>query len=180
MADRSAFWPEMPDWDNAAIHHPGVAVVPATPSPTQWLVSGVLPMACGGVPVLGPRDVIATASYALRLAPDRALVVLVDGDAPGGPTGTVASEVTDGFLAFDVTGDGATALLAKGTGYDLGATERYPDESACLALGGLRVALARLETGWRLHVERAWAPALWHWLATMSGLGLSPNPMDAS
>ena len=48
-------------------------------------------------------------------------------------------------------------------------------------LAGLRVAVARHSTGWRLHIERPWAPALWRWLeAGVNTIGAGAKPDNES
>jgi sarcosine oxidase gamma subunit len=67
-------------------------------------------------------------------------------------------------VSFDVTGVAARDLMALGTSYDFDAQPGGPVESASMLFAGLKVAIARILPGWRLHVERPHAAALWQWL----------------
>ena len=58
--------------------------------------------------------------------------------------------------------------MQQGTSYDLTAGDVRPGESANLVFAGLRVAVVRRGDGYRLHVERPYATALWTWLADAS------------
>jgi hypothetical protein len=55
--------------------------------------------------------------------------------------------------------------MQQGTSYDLTATDGRPGESANIVFAGLRLAVVRRPDGWRLHVERPYATALWSWFA---------------
>jgi hypothetical protein len=54
--------------------------------------------------------------------------------------------------------------MAQGNEYPLSHNTILPHESAVMQFAGFRLALARRPDGWRLHIERPWAPALWRWL----------------
>jgi hypothetical protein len=75
------------------------------------------------------------------------------------------SPCSDGWLVFEILGEGAAALMAEGSEYRFNQAPGLGTESARLLFAGFVVAVARCRGGWRLHVERAWAPALWCWLA---------------
>jgi sarcosine oxidase gamma subunit len=117
--------------------------------------------------ILGPRQLCSGDTYALRLAPDRVMFV---GDAAalethtGFANGWAVTDVSDGILIFDVLGEHATDLLAQGSEYAFEDTAIFPKESASMQFAGLRVIVSRRQGGWRLHIERPWAPALWRWL----------------
>ncbi|MEZ5774133.1 MAG: sarcosine oxidase subunit gamma family protein [Hyphomicrobiaceae bacterium] len=177
MRDRGLFWSPVPDWASARIERAGLVVRPASAPAALHLASGDLAAIATAFRLegtLGPRDPIPDGDYALRLAPDRCLVV--SGAATAGAAGAAAglhlSEVTDGYLLIDVTGKAARDLLAQGTSYDFSDATVRPAESANLLIGRLRVAVARTGEGFRLHVERPTATALWTWLDEVSALGV--------
>jgi heterotetrameric sarcosine oxidase gamma subunit len=167
MPDRGKFWPAVPDWSSAGIHQPrlGIGVARAQ---AIWLVSGDLAkfQAQHGVDCIGPRDTISGARYALRLAPDRLLFVGNAGAqaTAGWSDGVAITDVSDGFLLFDVTGPAALEVVAMGADYDFTSRPALPMESAAMLFAGLKVSVVRIAGGWRLHVERPYAAALWHWL----------------
>jgi sarcosine oxidase gamma subunit len=82
----------------------------------------------------------------------------------GFANGWAVTDVSDGILIFDVLGEHATDLLAQGSEYAFEDTAIFPKESASMQFAGLRVIVSRRQGGWRLHIERPWAPALWRWL----------------
>jgi heterotetrameric sarcosine oxidase gamma subunit len=123
----------------------------------------------GALSCLGPRERCETAAYALRLAPDRLLFVANDDGASAHPAfgwseGTAITDVTDGFVLFDVMGRAALGLMQRGANYAFEGTPQGSAESALMLFAGLKVAVARLGDGWRFHVERPYATALWQWL----------------
>lgn len=178
MFDRGEFWSAPPAWAGAQLHGAGVRIE-ALDIACVLQLSGAVDAALAQVGIAGihgPRELCEASRYALRLAPDSAL--LVD-TAPTGDRGESAallqpgwhadgaaiSDLSDGILCVEITGPRARELLALGTEYPFESAQPAPQESARLLFAGLRVAVARRADGWRLHVERAWAPALWHWLA---------------
>jgi sarcosine oxidase gamma subunit len=103
----------------------------------------------------------------LRLAPDRVLYVSDAEqaiDLGWSDAGFAIADMTDGIILFDLSGPRCLELLQQGTGYDLLATDARPTESADILLAGLRVGILRRPDGWRLHIERPHATALWTWL----------------
>ena len=170
MHDRGQFWSPVPEWSEVALHGAHVDVGPVAVG-SVWLVSGDARglLARHGIgPVIGPREMCSGDSYALRLAPDRLLFV---GSASARDSSAefaddyAATDVSDGVLIFDILGAGAADLMAQGSEY------RFDDdrtilahESATMQFAGFRLSVSRRERGWRLHIERPWAPALWRWL----------------
>ena len=116
---------------------------------------------------MSPTDLQAVA---LRLAPDRMLFVRRDGTSDQSAVfgwsddGFAVTDVSDGFVLFDVTGPAAPDLMALGANYDFGGKPAGRAESASMLFAGLKAAVARIPGGWRLHVERPHATAIWHWL----------------
>lgn len=166
MPDRGKFWPAVPDWSTAGIRRPGLEIAVAR-AESVWLVSGDLAKFLAqhhGGAALGPRDTIAGGLYAVRLAPDRLLSVGASQVASGWSDGVAATDVSDGYLLVDVTGAAAVDVMAMGAEYDFAAKPALPAESAAMLFAGLKVSVARIAGGWRLHVERPYAAALWHWL----------------
>jgi heterotetrameric sarcosine oxidase gamma subunit len=170
MRNRGEFWTPVPDWQTSMLDGPDVGIASVRGIVGIHLVSGEIGCALerlGGLSPAGPREVVRGERYALRLAPDRVLIVSsrVEALTPGwSHEGCAVSDVTEGMVAVDVTGDGAAEVIAEGTGYDFGATDVRAQESATLLFAGLRVAISRRSDGFRLHIERSLAAALWSWL----------------
>lgn len=178
MFDRGEFWSAVPAWRDAVLQGAAVRVT-LIETTAVFQLSGTpeaVRALAGVARIHGPRDPCEGERYALRLAPDSAL--LVDTDPAGGPderaaapqpgwheSGAAVTDLSDGMLCIEITGQGARDLLALGTEYPFSAPPAAPHESARVLFAGFRVAVARRPDGWRLHVERPWAPALWHWLA---------------
>jgi heterotetrameric sarcosine oxidase gamma subunit len=185
MPDRGLFWSPVPDWARADIQYQGLSVT-ARSADVMWLVSGNLPAFLqrrSGLPLQGPRDVCESESYALRLAPDRLLFVgrdatLADTEAFGWSDGGFAiTDVSDGFVLFDIAGSAARDLMALGAAHDFDSAAAAPAESASMLFAGLKAAISRRRSGWRLHVERPYAAAMWHWLQQASQeWAKPPNP----
>jgi sarcosine oxidase gamma subunit len=167
MFERSPFWSAPPAWSEARIEAPAVSVR-AVCGPAQ-LISGAVEtwLSARAESTLGPRDRCTQASYALRLAPDTVLRV----GEPAVESGwheaerIAVSDAGDAWMIFEVEGEGALALLRQGGEYPFDEAPGPATESARMLFAGLVVAVSRREAGWRLHVDRAWAPALWRWLA---------------
>jgi len=169
MHDRGRFWSPVPDWSEVSLHAAGLDVSPVTVA-SICLVSGDVKqfLAQRGIgEILGPRHVCSGGAYGLRLAPDRAMVVddasAFDTDMGFG-NGCAVTDVSDGIMIFYVHGEHAAHLMAQGSEYPFEATTIFPHESTSMQFAGLRVIVSRRERGWRLHIERPWAPALWRWL----------------
>lgn len=161
MLDRGLFWSPVPDWAHANIRHEGLNVTVAA-AQAAWLVSGDLAAFLArhsvGFGEAGDR-------YALRLAPDRLLFVSMDGvdDVTfGWSDGCAVTDVSDGHVLLDITGPAAAELMRLGALHDFEA--RSETASAAMLFAGKRVILARIANGWRLHVERPDAAAIWQWL----------------
>jgi heterotetrameric sarcosine oxidase gamma subunit len=186
MPDRGLFWSPVPDWLHANIQHDGLGIT-ALAGETAWLVSGNLTRFLerrGGLLCIGPRETCERGTYALRLAPDRLLYVcrdaaLIHPEAFGwSDDGVAITDVSDGFVQFDVTGSAAPDLMALGASYDFDAKPGGPVESASMLFAGLKVAIARILPGWRLHVERPHAAALWQWLQHAAQEWAKPPAQD--
>jgi len=169
MHDRAQFWSPLPDWVQVSLHARGIDIAVVDPG-SIWLVSGDIDAFAarrGAGETLGPRKPCSIGVYALRVAPDRILLVGgsndIDASAANAP-GCVATDVSDGFLIFEIRGEAAAEVMAQGSEYPLSHNTMLPHESAMMQFAGLRVAVARRPDGWRLHIERPWAPALWQWL----------------
>ncbi|MFM7785154.1 MAG: hypothetical protein ACKPE6_11015 [Gammaproteobacteria bacterium] len=168
MSDRSAFWSAPPDWQEARIARPGLQIaVRGEPCTLVSGNTGAWLAAQGIAPAIGPREDCPEGPYALRLAPDSVLVVGMASAEEGWQAEqcVALSPCSDGWLVFEILGEDAAALMAEGSEYRFSASPGLPTESARLLFAGVVVAVARCRGGWRLHVERAWAPALWCWLA---------------
>lgn len=161
MLDRGLFWSPVPDWSHADIRHDGLSVRAVAPQ-AAWLVSGNLSA------FLERRGVHlgdAGERYALRLAPDRLLFVSmgsVDDATFGWSDGCAITDVSDGYVLLDITGPAAPDLMRLGALHDF--ETRSETASAAMLFAGKRVILARIPQGWRLHVERPDATAIWQCL----------------
>ncbi|HVJ40286.1 MAG TPA: hypothetical protein VM639_02265 [Dongiaceae bacterium] len=173
MFDRGRFWSPVPAWQQSSLERPDFRISAVRTAGPICLVSGNLGAFLTAQRLercLGPRDICGAQRYALQLAPDRLLYV-GDGASTGQPQlsfgwseGIAVTDVSDGYLLFDVLGRSAVDIMRLGGAYDYDSLERAAEESAMTLFAGIKVALMRLETGWRLHVERPAATALWHWL----------------
>ena len=130
-----------------------------------WLVSGNL---AAFLERRGVRFGDAGERYALRFAPDRLLFV-VHGRRRHGwrdlrlvRDGCAVTDVSDGYVLLDITGPAAPELMRLGALHDFEA--KSETASAAMLFAGQRVILARIQQGWRLHVERHNAAAIWQWL----------------
>lgn len=173
MPDRGHFWSPVPDWAHASIRHEGLSLAALIPQ-AAWLVSGNL------AAFLERRDVRfgdAGERYALRLAPDRLLFVSIDGAHGDSATfgwsdGCAMTDVSDGFVLLDAIGPAAPELMRSGALHDFDA--RSKTASAAMLFAGQRVILARIPQGWRLHVERPNAAAIWQWLQRTASAWAKP------
>jgi heterotetrameric sarcosine oxidase gamma subunit len=169
MHDRAQFWSPVPDWPQVSLRAPGIEVVVVN-AVSMWLVSGDAQQCLAQrriSEVLGPRQVCDANSYALRLAPDRLLLVSDESafDAPLEITHSCAvTDISDGMLIFEIRGNDAAELMAHGSEYPFDDATVLPLESASMQFAGFRLVVSRRAQGWRLHIERPWAAALWRWL----------------
>lgn len=170
MHDRGAFWSPVPDWSTATLDGAGVRVVAVADAEPIRLVSGDVPAFLSRIvtlPFAGLHEARVLLRYGLRLAPDRVLVVASGMDElPSGwhDAGFAVTDVSAGYVFIDVTGAGAPSVMAQGSGLDFSAPPGTAEASAALLFAGLPVAIARRADGWRLHIERPLATALWTWL----------------
>ncbi|HET6160260.1 MAG TPA: hypothetical protein VFE34_18085 [Dongiaceae bacterium] len=172
MPDRGLFWSPVPDWSRAEIQQPGLGITALSPR-TAWLVSGNFSAFLakrGGLACVGPRETCERDAYSLRLTPDRLLFVAQDAVSTHPETfgwsddGVAITDVSDGLMLFDVTGPAAPALMQLGANYEFEANPAGPEESASTLFAGLHASIVRILPGWRLHVERPYATAMWQWL----------------
>jgi heterotetrameric sarcosine oxidase gamma subunit len=177
MLDRGLFWSPVPDWSRASIRHEGLSIAALAPQ-AAWLVSGNL---ASFLERRGVRFGDAGDRYALRLAPDRLLFVSMAGadDTTFGWSDRCAvTDISDGYVLLDVTGPAAPELMRLGALHDFDA--RSETASAAMLFAGQRVILARILDGWRLHVERPDAAAIWQWLQRAASEWGKPPTDDPS
>jgi heterotetrameric sarcosine oxidase gamma subunit len=179
MLDRGLFWSPVPDWSRATIQHDRLDIATVAPQ-IAWLVSGNL---AAFLDQRGVRFGDVGDRYALRLAPDRLLFVSMDGAATDGVTfgwtedSCAITDVSDAYVLLDVSGSAASELMRLGALHDFEA--RSDTASAAILFAGQRVILARIQHGWRLHVERPSAAAIWQWLQRAASEWAKP-PADSS
>jgi heterotetrameric sarcosine oxidase gamma subunit len=176
MPDRGLFWSPVPDWSRASIRHEGLSIAALAPQ-AAWLVSGNL---AAFLERRGVRFGDAGDRYALRLAPDRLLFVSMDGANDttfGWSEGCAVTDVSDSYVLLDVAGPAAPELMRMGALHDFEAVS--DTASAATLFAGQRVIVARIPQGWRLHVERPNAAAIWQWLQRAASAWAKP-PADAS
>ena len=104
-----------------------------------------------GAPILGLYALAPASPHALRIARDRALLVTpqpINADE-GWRDGWSATPVDDGWAIVEVAGADAGLALMQGTSADLAGGS----PSAAVMFAGQRCLLARVEAGFRLHVE---------------------------
>ena len=169
MHDRGQFWSPLPDWTSAVLSTPTVSARPVATG-AAWQLSGE----CGGVltrlgvgAVRGPRDRCADARYALRLSPDSVLLVAagtIEIEPGWHDAGYAATDLGDALVIVDLEGPGVAEVMAAGSEYSFADVTVRPHESARLQFAGHTIAVSRRPAGWRLHVPRPWAAALWRWL----------------
>lgn len=95
----------------------------------------------------------------LPIEPGLSLVLGACGPPPGG----YAIDVSHGYVAFAVEGQGAAELLAQGIALDF---DRLPADFACRTrLGEIAVVLQRRASGYVLRCERSYGEWLAGWLA---------------
>ncbi|HEX9170204.1 MAG TPA: hypothetical protein VF886_14980 [Roseiarcus sp.] len=132
----------------------------------QTLISGDLEAAMAtlapGAPTLGLVALAPQGVHALRIGRASALLVT---SAPltvldGWRDGWCATSIDDGWAAVEVSGADAPQALAQATSADLAAGS----PSAAVVFFGLRGLLARIEVGFRVHVEAPWLETLLTWL----------------
>jgi hypothetical protein len=137
----------------------------------QTLISGDLDAAVAnlapGAPILGVYALAPERAHALRIGRQSALLVA---PAPlaiseGWRDGWCATGVDDGWVAVEVSGDGAPRALMQATSADLASGS----PSAAVLVFGLRGLLARTASGFRVHVEAAWLETLLVWLDGVDG-----------
>jgi sarcosine oxidase gamma subunit len=80
-------------------------------------------------------------------------------------------------VLLDVTGPAALELMRMGALHDFEAVSDTASSATLFA--GQRVIVARIPHGWRLHVERPNAAAIWQWLQRAASAWAKP-PADAS
>ena len=166
MFERSPFWSAPPVWSSASIERAGLRIT-AIEAPAL-LLSGAMDvwLSRRELRCLGPREICDATGYALRLAPDTVLFVGAADIAPGwhAEEQLAVSDAGDAWVLIDVLGERATDVMAQGSELALATVAGPAGESARLLFAGMVVAVSRRPAGWRLHVDRAWAPALWRWL----------------
>ncbi|HEY2395111.1 MAG TPA: hypothetical protein VGH81_03885 [Rudaea sp.] len=169
MHDRAQFWSPVPDWSQVSLRAAGIDIT-VVDAASVWLVSGDARQVLaqyGAAETYGPRQVCGDESYALRIAPDRVLFVadaqVFDASAVAAP-GCAITDISDGMLIFEPRGRSAAELMAQGNEYPFDDATVLPHESAMMQFAGFRLAVSRRPNGWRLHIERPGAAALWRWL----------------
>ena len=91
--------------------------------------------------------------------------------------GCAVTDVSDGFVLFDIMGPAAPELMRLGALHDFEA--KSDTGSAATLFAGQQVILARTQLGWRLHVERPNAAAIWQWLQRAASEWAKP-PADGA
>jgi len=171
MRDLAEKWSVVPDWRNAVITTPALAVR-VIPGLDQLLVSGDLDAwaAASGVDGTGVGAFGAARGdrHAVRLARDRLLVV------SNSPLAIAAGWHADGFAVtairaglqvFEVEGTALDAFIARGTTLD----PRQPSASAALSFAGISAIVYRHGSKLRIHVDRGLAAYLWTWMEQAAG-----------
>ena len=163
MRDDRRKWTPVPD-HYAPLNSATVTVAPCSPG-RQTLISGATILQNAG-PAIGWPDISGAGPYTLCLTRDQVLEVEGGARASGwdAASGRAISDVTDGYLVFDVSGVGGLDLLSTGGEISLQDSSR----SVVRRLWGMDVLLYRYMDPhrFRLHVTRSLAAALYHRLGT--------------
>jgi sarcosine oxidase gamma subunit len=171
MRDLAEKWSVAPDWQDAVIATPGLAVRTIS-GLTQLLVSGDLDAwarasgADGNV--VGAFGAAEGDRYAARLARDRLLVV---SNSPLAiamgwhAEGFAATAISAGLQMFEVEGTALDAFIRRGTTLD----PAQPSASAALSFAGVSAIVYRHEDRLRIHVDRGLAAYLWAWMEQAAG-----------
>ena len=171
MRDLAEKWSVAPDWQNAVIATPGLAIR-AVLDLNQLLVSGDLDAwtrasRIGGTGV-GAFGTAQGDRYAARLARDRLLVV---SNSPLAiamgwhAEGFAVTAISAGLQMFEVEGMALDAFIARGTTLD----PAKPSASAALSFAGISAVVYRHDGKLRIHVDRGLAAYLWTWMETAAG-----------
>lgn len=170
--DRGAFWAAPPDWRQDEIRRDGF-MARRISRLSQVLVSGNLAAArnvlARGAPEVGLWQIVDGASYCVRVARDRMLVVSVLPLTfePGWHSdGWAATPADDLYAVIQLEGRDLERLISEGTGADLAAGS----PSASILFAGIPALLYRItpQTA-HLHVDASHAAYLWTWLETRLG-----------
>jgi hypothetical protein len=162
---RETRWPPARGRAGILIDRPGLKAR-ALDGLGQTLVSGDLDAAvvalAPGAPILGLHALAPEGAHALRIGRMSALLVTPApiGAADGWRDGWCATSVDDGWAAVEVSGADAPLALMQATSADLGAGS----PSAAVFFFGPRALLARIDGGFRVHVEAPWLETLLAWL----------------
>jgi hypothetical protein len=166
MRDDRQKWTPVPD-HYAPLRSATVTVAPRPPV-RQTLVSGATVLQDAGS-AIGWPDIAGTSPYRICLNRDQILEVEGDAQATGwdAARGCAISDMTDGYVVFDISGPGGLDLLCTGGEIRLQESSR----SVVRRLWGMDVLLYRYMNPrrFRLHVTRSLAPALHHRLGRQIG-----------
>jgi hypothetical protein len=132
----------------------------------QTLISGDLDMGIAALapdaPMLGLYALAPDGAHALRIGRTSALLItpaplsVVDAWRDG----WCATSVDDAWAAVEVSGEGASKAVMQATSADLASGS----PSAGAMIFGMRGLLARMPSGFRVHVESPWLETLLTWL----------------
>jgi hypothetical protein len=164
MRDDRRKWTLIPD-HYTPLSSATVTVAPC-PLARQTLISGATVLQDAGT-VIGWPDIAGAGPYTLCLTRDQVLEVEGEARASGwdAARGRAISDMTDGYLVFDISGAGGPNLLSTGGEISVQDSSR----SVVRRLWGMDVLLYRYmdPQRFRLHVTRSLAPALYHRLGTL-------------
>ncbi|RUZ71119.1 hypothetical protein EN943_34720 [Mesorhizobium sp. M7A.F.Ca.US.006.01.1.1] len=171
MRDLAEKWSAAPDWQNAVIATPDLAIRAAL-GLNQLLVSGDLDAWARASGVdgtgVGAFGIAQGDRYAARLARDRLLVVSKSplAIATGWHAdGFAVTAISAGLQMFEAEGTALDAFIARGTTLDPG----QASASAALSFAGISAIVYRREGKLRIHVDRGLAAYLWTWMETAAG-----------
>lgn len=122
-----------------------------------------------------PNHVAGKAAHAFWMAPGQWLVVSGDGADTDlaqrlahtvEPQGGFVSDVTDGFVLFELSGTDARSLMATACALDFDSPAMAMGRCARTVFAGVHVLLCPWGSRdrYRLHAERQFALHLWEWL----------------
>lgn len=168
MRNLAEKWAVVPDWQEAAIVVPGLAIR-SVAGLSQYLVSGDLDawskasgVSAKGVGAFGKAE---GERYAAQAARDRMLVVSanpLDIEPGWHDAGFGVTVVSAGLQVFEAEGSAIADLIARATTLDPSAGSA----SATLSFAGANAVVYRHGDRLRIHVDRGLASYLWTWMET--------------
>lgn len=167
MRDRGLFWASEPDWLDVRLQRPGWLAQPIHGLGQMRLSGNLEPALAEFAPAaqsVGLWQIASELPICLRIGRDKALLVtpqpLVAPPA-WSEQGFAASKADDAYRVIEISGPEIEELASELTMASLNAKS----PSAATLVAGIPALLYRSsEKAMRIHIERAYAAHLWHFL----------------